>query len=104
MALTAAAALAAAAGAPPAGAQVNPVEGRQTPPTQVIVRFSRSAGDADRLDARRRAHVRHRETLPIAGMQVVDPEPGTSVPEAVAALEREDGVLYAEPDVSRVAF
>src|SRR3954452_9854854 len=37
-------------------------------------------------------------------MEVVDPDPGVSVRESVAALERSDDVAYAEPDVRRTAF
>ena len=37
-------------------------------------------------------------TLPVRGLELVDPEPGVSVGAAVADLERMDGVVYAEPD------
>ena len=37
-------------------------------------------------------------------MEVVKPDPGVSVQESVAALERSDDVAYAEPDVRRTAF
>ena len=44
------------------------------------------------------ADVKRDATLPVRGLELVDPEPGVSVTTAVADLERMDGVVYAEPD------
>jgi subtilisin family serine protease len=85
-----------------------PVAGADDPkpaaPTQVIVRFAKDASSGDRADARDDAGVRTDERLPVTGMEVVQPEQGTSVGEAVKGLEANPDVLYAEPDVARSAF
>ena len=47
---------------------------------------------------RARADVERDATLPVRGLELVDPSPGVSVSAAVADLERMDGVVYAEPD------
>ena len=70
---------------------------------EVIVRFAPGADAGERSDARQDADVDRSEALPISGMEVVDPQPGTTVAEAVAALERSPDVLYAEPNRRRVA-
>lgn len=69
----------------------------------VIVRFASSVAAKERLAVRRRAGVEHEANLPVTGLQLVDPEPGVPVREAVAALERSSHVLYAEPNVARRA-
>ncbi len=74
------------------------------PAQDVIVRYRPGADAADRAEARRGADVRRRETLPLAGLEVVDPPAGVSASAAAAALEREPEVLYAEADVPRVAL
>jgi subtilisin family serine protease len=89
----------------PAQAPGGPVDpGPAAPPTDVVVRFKADADAPERAAARAAADVRREETLPVAGMELVAPEPGRSVDESVAALERSDDVAYAEPDVRRRAF
>jgi thermitase len=68
------------------------------PVTRVIVRFAADASTQERADMRARADVERDATLPVRGLELVDPEPGVSVSAAVADLERMDGVVYAEPD------
>ena len=68
------------------------------PVTRVIVRFAADASTQERADMRARADVEREATLPVRGLELVDPEPGVSVSDAVADLERMDGVVYAEPD------
>jgi subtilisin family serine protease len=91
-----------------AGAPVASAAARPTPvppaPTDVLVRFAPDAGRADRGAARRAADVVREQGLPVGGLEVVDPRPGTSVRDAVAALRRAPGVLYAEPDRPRQAL
>jgi thermitase len=66
--------------------------------TSVIVRFAADASSQERADMRAAADVKRDATLPVRGLELVDPEPGVSVTTAVADLERMDGVVYAEPD------
>jgi subtilisin family serine protease len=66
--------------------------------TRVIVRFAADASTQERADMRAAADVKRDATLPLRGLELVDPEPGVSVGAAVADLERMDGVVYAEPD------
>ena len=70
---------------------------------RVIVRFASDADRRDRAAMRDRANVDADTPLPLPGAEVVDPQPGTTAAEAVASLEEEDDVLYAEPDVPRRA-
>jgi subtilisin family serine protease len=66
--------------------------------TRVIVRFAADVSSQERADMRAAADVKRDATLPVRGLELVDPEPGVSVSDAVADLERMDGVVYAEPD------
>ena len=66
--------------------------------THVIVRFAADVSTRERADMRARADVERDATLPVRGLELVDPEPGVSVGAAVADLERMEGVVYAEPD------
>jgi subtilisin family serine protease len=66
--------------------------------TRVIVRFDADASSQERADMRAAADVKRDATLPVRGLELVDPEPGIRVAAAVADLERMDGVVYAEPD------
>ncbi len=75
----------------------------QEPVTDVIVRFAPSADAQERGAARSQADVRRAAELPLAQTELVDPEPGVGVGEAVAALERDPDVLYAEPNWPRRA-
>ncbi|MDQ3586816.1 MAG: S8 family serine peptidase [Actinomycetota bacterium] len=87
------AALSALAAAPAASAQ--------PAASDVLVRFRSDAGAAERTVARERANTDFEEALPVRGLQRVDPEPGVSVRDAVATLERSPDVLYAEPNALR---
>jgi subtilisin family serine protease len=74
---------------------------RTVVPGEVIVRFADGATPAERIAARAAADARVDRSLPIAGAQLLSLEPGTTIAGAVAALERDDDVLYAEPNVIR---
>ena len=75
-----------------------PTAPRSESVTRVLVRFAADQSTRERADMRARADVEHDATLPVRGLELVDPEPGVSVSAAVADLQRMDGVLYAEPD------
>ena len=70
----------------------------------VIVRYRSSTSADERSDARRAGRVRRERGLPIAGMELAQPEAGVTAARAAAQLERQPGVLYAEPDARRVAL
>jgi subtilisin family serine protease len=96
-----AASLAVALWAPAAAHAVEPAGATAPGPasvTRVIVRFSADASAADRAVMRADADVERDATLPVRGLELVDPEPGVGITAAIADLERMDGVLYAEPD------
>jgi subtilisin family serine protease len=69
----------------------------------VIVRFRSGSEAGERAAARDAAGTELERTLPLAGMQLVDPEPGVSTGQAIERLERSEDVLYAEPDAMRAA-
>ena len=71
---------------------------------QIIVKYAPGADARDRSDARDDADVVRSAALPLAHTELVTPERGTSVGEAVANLERSADVAYAEPDRPRSAF
>jgi subtilisin family serine protease len=89
------AAVAAALGAPAVAAAA---EG------QIIVRYEPGADARDRAAARTAADVVAAAPVALARTELVTPEAGTSVSEAIADLERAPGVAYAEPDQVRHAF
>src|SRR3954463_14822374 len=70
---------------------------------QIIVKYAAGADAHERADARADADVVAAGSLPLARTQVVAPERGTSVSDAVADLERSPDVDYAEPDAPRTA-
>src|SRR3954451_4425987 len=70
----------------------------------IIVKYAAGADPHERAEARADADVVARDTLPLARAEVVAPEAGTTVTEAVADLERSPEVAYAEPDAPRSAF
>jgi thermitase len=74
-----------------------------TDPDGLIVRFERGVGAAERASIRDEARTDLERTLPVPGMHLLDLEPGQSLTAAEQALEREDGVLYAEPNAIRRA-
>jgi thermitase len=69
----------------------------------LIVRFEPGVSAAERTAIRDEAGTDFERTLPVSGMQLVDPEPGQGAAAAERALERQDGVLYAEPNAIRRA-
>jgi subtilisin family serine protease len=70
----------------------------------IIVKYAAGADAQERADARADADVVARGALPVAQAEVVAPERGTTVGEAVADLERSPDVAYAEADAPRSAF
>jgi subtilisin family serine protease len=71
---------------------------------QIIVKYAAGADAQERSEARDAADVVRASALPLARTELVTPERGTSVTEAVAYLERSSDVAYAEPDHPRSAF
>jgi thermitase len=69
----------------------------------LIVRFEPGVSAAERAAIRAEAGTDLERTLPVPGMQLLDPEPGQGAAAAERALERQDGVLYAEPNAIRRA-
>ena len=69
----------------------------------LIVRFEPGVSAAERAAIRDEAGTDFERTLPVSGMQLLDPEPGLGAAAAERALERQDGVLYAEPNAIRRA-
>src|SRR5918992_6095100 len=69
----------------------------------LIVRFEPGVSAAERAAIRDEAGTDLERTLPVRGMQLLDPEPGQGAAAAERALERQDGVLYAEPNAIRRA-
>ncbi|HEV2813513.1 MAG TPA: hypothetical protein VGW10_09700, partial [Solirubrobacteraceae bacterium] len=67
-------------------------------PDEVLVRFAPQVDGSERAAARREHGVRAVRRLPVPGLQLVRLPAGGSVPMAIEALEREAGVLYAEPN------
>ena len=67
-------------------------------PGEVIVRFRSDAPASARTAARQQADVDVKRTLALPGTQLLELQHGASVPDAVASLERQPGVRYAEPN------
>src|SRR5918996_767975 len=74
-----------------------------TDPDGLIVRFESGVSAAERAAIRDEAGTDLERTLPVPGMQLLDLEPGQGRAAAERALERQDGVLYAEPNAIRRA-
>ena len=74
-----------------------------TDPDGLIVRFEPGVSAAERAAIRDEAGTDLERTLPVPGMQLLDLEPGQGRAAAERALERQDGVLYAEPNTVRRA-
>jgi subtilisin family serine protease len=70
----------------------------------IIVKYAAGADPQERAEARADADVVARDTLPLPRTEVVAPEAGTTVAEAIADLEHSPDVVYAEPDAPRSAF
>ena len=71
---------------------------------QIIVKYASGADAQDRADAREDAGVVRDQALPVPSTELVTPDAGTSVGQAVADLERSPDVAFAEPDQPRRAF
>ena len=71
---------------------------------EIIVRFEAGVDAAERAAIRGEAGTALERALPIRGMQLLDVTPGRSALAAERMLEREEGVLYAEPNVTRRLF
>ena len=72
-------------------------------PAEILVRFRDGASRRERGSARRRAGAPLAERLPLDGLQLLDAGRPSEVGRAIATLEHEPGVLYAEPDARRSA-
>ena len=83
--------LAALALAPPAMAD------RAFVPGELLVRFERGVDGTERGELRRDQGLVFGRSLPLPGVQLVETQ-GRSVGAAAAALERQPGVVYAEPN------
>lgn len=71
---------------------------------EIIVRFEPGLNAAERDAIRAEAGTALDRVLPVGGMQLLDVAPDRSALAAERALEREDGVLYAEPNATRRLF
>ncbi|HYN50180.1 MAG TPA: S8 family peptidase [Thermoleophilaceae bacterium] len=71
------------------------------PPGELIVRFAAGSEASDRVMARERAGVELESTLGVPRLQLVEVERNQTAGAAERALERTDGVLYAEPNYYR---
>jgi thermitase len=67
-------------------------------PGEVVVRFKPSVGAAERREVRRANDATVADVLTLPGVHVLEIGEERSVPAAAAALERERGVAYAEPN------
>ena len=81
-----------------------PAKAPPAAPAELIVRFERGVTSMERREAREDAGTRLERALPVQGMQLVETRPGESAAAAERALERDEGVLYAEPNFTRRAF
>src|SRR3954454_8643363 len=70
---------------------------------QIIVKYAAGADAQERADARRDPAPVASGSLPLERTQVVAPEAGTTVADAVTDLERSPDVAYAEVDQERTA-
>lgn len=68
---------------------------------EILVRFADEAGARERGAIRRRAGTPIDERLPVDGLQLVEAGHPSEVAGAMRTLEREPGVLYAEPNRRR---
>ena len=102
--LLVAAVLCAAAPAAAVGAadQVRPADGEPVP-GELLVGFEPGAGGTERAAARRAAGVTVERALRIDGVQLVKLAPGESREAAIARLERDPAVAFAEPNRRRTA-
>ena len=65
------------------------------------MRYEPGTSAVERAELRDGIDASLEQRLPVAGLEVLDLAPGFTPAEAARALEREDGVLYAEPNFIR---
>ncbi|MGI8623483.1 MAG: hypothetical protein ACR2NB_08350, partial [Solirubrobacteraceae bacterium] len=82
-----------AAASAQAPSRVESVAPAPAPTTEVIVRFAPGVDARERGEARADADVRREAVLPLAGAELVDPEAGVGVAQAVRDFERDPAVL-----------
>ena len=88
----------------PGGALIRPpLAAGQPVPGELLVGFERAATGAKRAAARRAAGVTVRRALRVDGVQLVELDRGESAADAIARLERDPSVRYAEPNRWRTA-
>ena len=72
-------------------------------PGELLVRFDPDMSASGRAQVRQRADTPVERALPVPGLQLVSVPAGDTTSAADARLERQDGVLYAEPNRIRSA-
>lgn len=87
-----------ALGTGPSGAAAGPADEREFVPGEVVVRFKPGVAAGGQSAVLGEADATVERSLPIPGVKLVALEGDHSVPEAVAALEDEPQVVYAEPN------
>lgn len=70
-------------------------------PGEILVRYRRGVAKAERADVRQTSDVVAKRDLLLPRLQLVHTEPGQTVDEAIAELETQPEVLYAEPNFIR---
>ena len=86
-------------------ALLSPVAGAaaSTVPGELLVRFDPDMSASGRAEVRQRADTPVERALPVPGLQLVSVAAGDTTSAADARLERQHGVLYAEPNRIRSA-
>src|SRR3954451_16734308 len=85
--------------APAASAQLQPGGRQATVPGELLVQFEPGVSPSARADVRAAAGTHVQSALREPGLQLLDVEPGTSVPEAIRRLERSADVSFAQPNI-----
>ena len=88
----------AALAAAPRTGQAAPLAAGDPVPREVLVGFERGTTGNERAAARRSADVTVERALTVSRVQLVKTAPGESVDDAIARLERDPNVAYAEPN------
>jgi subtilisin family serine protease len=89
--------------AAPRGEAITPPVAGEPVPGEVLVGFDKQASGSERAAARRDAGVSVKRGLRVAGVQLVHTDRGASVDSAIARLEADPNVAYAEPNRWRAA-
>jgi subtilisin family serine protease len=87
----------------PAVSPARPAGDARFAPGELLVRFDRSADSADRTSALDAVDAETRRRLFVPGLRLVEIDRDAAVRDAAAVLERQAGVLYAEPNLVRRA-